>query len=78
MAAEDESIATELAEQLESIDARLAALEEARLFPGEYDDGDAVVTVNAGRRWHRFPGLGRDAAANGNALGRAARQWTSS
>ena len=48
MAAEDESIATELAEQLESIDARLAALEEARLFSGEYDDGDAVVTVNAG------------------------------
>ena len=48
MAAEDESIATELAQQLESIDARLAALEEARLFSGEYDDGDAVVTVNAG------------------------------
>jgi peptide chain release factor 2 len=48
MAAEDESIATELQEQLASIEARLAELEEARLFSGEYDAGDAVVTVNAG------------------------------
>src|ERR671918_2163016 len=48
MAAEDESIAAELEEQLASIEARLAELEEARLFSGEYDAGDAVVTVNAG------------------------------
>jgi peptide chain release factor 2 len=48
MAAEDESIASELEEQRASIDSRLAELEEARLFPGEYDSGDAVVTVNAG------------------------------
>ena len=48
MAAEDESIAGELEEQRESIDTRLAELEEARLFGGEYDAGDAVVTVNAG------------------------------
>ena len=48
MAAEDESIAAELEEQRKSIDARLAELEEARLFSGEYDAGDAVVTVNAG------------------------------
>jgi peptide chain release factor 2 len=48
MAAEDESIAAELEEQLASIQARLAELEEARLFSGEYDAGDAVVTVNAG------------------------------
>jgi peptide chain release factor 2 len=48
MAAEDESIAAELEEQLASIAARLAELEEARLFSGEYDAGDAVVTVNAG------------------------------
>jgi peptide chain release factor 2 len=48
MAAEDESIAGELTEQRASIDARLAELEEARLFSGEYDGGDAVVTVNAG------------------------------
>jgi peptide chain release factor 2 len=48
MAAEDDSIASELEEQLASIDARLAELEEARLFSGEYDSGDAVVTVNAG------------------------------
>jgi peptide chain release factor 2 len=48
MAAEDESIATELDEQRASVAARLAELEEARLFSGEYDSGDAVVTVNAG------------------------------
>jgi peptide chain release factor 2 len=48
MAAEDESIASELDEQRASIDSRLAELEEARLFAGEYDGGDAVVTVNAG------------------------------
>jgi peptide chain release factor 2 len=48
MAAEDESMAAELKEQMASIEARLAELEEARLFSGEYDAGDAVVTVNAG------------------------------
>jgi peptide chain release factor 2 len=48
MAAEDGSIARELEEQRASIDSRLAELEEARLFSGEYDNGDAVVTVNAG------------------------------
>src|SRR5688500_7568264 len=48
MAAEDESIAAELEEQMGSIQARLAELEEARLFSGEYDAGDAVVTVRSG------------------------------
>jgi peptide chain release factor 2 len=48
MAAEDESIAAELEEQRAGVEARLAELEEARLFGGEYDAGDAVVTVNAG------------------------------
>jgi len=48
MAAEDDSIAGEVEEQSASIDRRLAELEEARLFSGRYDGGDAVVTVNAG------------------------------
>jgi peptide chain release factor 2 len=48
MAGEDDSIAAELDEQRASIEARLAELEEARLFSGDYDAGDAVVTVNAG------------------------------
>src|SRR5919197_1356651 len=48
MAAEDDSIAAELEDQRASIESRLAELEEARLFSGEYDHGDAVVTVNAG------------------------------
>jgi peptide chain release factor 2 len=48
MAAEDESIAAEVEAQRVSIEGRLATLEEARLFAGDYDAGDAVVTVNAG------------------------------
>jgi peptide chain release factor 2 len=48
MASEDDSIAAEVEEQRASIDSRLASLEEARLFAGDYDAGDAVVTVNAG------------------------------
>jgi peptide chain release factor 2 len=48
MAADDASIAAELDDQRAGIEARLAELEEARLFSGEYDAGDAVVTVNAG------------------------------
>jgi peptide chain release factor 2 len=48
MADEDESIAAELEEQRAAVETRLAELEEARLFSGEYDAGDAVVTVNAG------------------------------
>src|ERR687893_865753 len=48
MASDDESIAAEVEEQRASIESRLAALEEARLFAGDYDAGDAVVTVNAG------------------------------
>ncbi len=48
MAAEDEEIAAELGSQLDSVEARLAELEEARLFRGEYDSGDAVVTVRSG------------------------------
>jgi peptide chain release factor 2 len=48
LASDDDSIAAEVEEQRASIEARLAALEEARLFAGDYDAGDAVVTVNAG------------------------------
>ncbi len=48
MAADDEEMATELASQVASIETRLAELEEERLFSGEYDAGDAAVTVNAG------------------------------
>src|SRR3982751_6732117 len=48
MADEDQSIAAEREEQPSSGEARLAELEEARLFSGEYDTGDALVTVNAG------------------------------
>ena len=48
MAAEDESIAAEVGEQRMAVEARLAELEEARLFAGRYDAGDAVVSVHAG------------------------------
>jgi peptide chain release factor 2 len=48
MAADDDEMAAELSGQLTSVERRLAELEEARLFSGEYDSGDAVVTVHAG------------------------------
>jgi peptide chain release factor 2 len=48
LAAEDDSLAGELAEQFASVERRLAELEEQRLFSGRYDAGDALVTVNAG------------------------------
>src|SRR5437763_6406807 len=48
LAAEDGSIAGEVDEQREGIEARLAELEEQRLFAGPYDAGDAVVSVHAG------------------------------
>src|SRR4051795_2946464 len=48
MAAEDDSIAGEFQEQYESVRERLANLEMDRLFSGDYDGGDAIVTVNSG------------------------------
>ena len=48
LADEDSEMATELEEQLVSVQERLDALEEERLFSGPYDSGDALVTVNAG------------------------------
>jgi peptide chain release factor 2 len=48
LAAEDPSLDAELAEQVDGVEAKLAELEEERLFSGPYDSGDALVTVNAG------------------------------
>ncbi len=48
LAEEDAEMAAELEEQIVAVEARLAALEEERLFSGRYDAGDALVTVNAG------------------------------
>jgi peptide chain release factor 2 len=48
LAEEDPGIGEEFDEQLRSVQERLAALEEQRLFAGPYDVGDAFVTVNAG------------------------------
>jgi peptide chain release factor 2 len=48
LAAEDDSIAEELATQRAAAESLLAELEEERLFAGRYDSGDAVVSVHAG------------------------------
>jgi peptide chain release factor 2 len=48
MAAEETALQGEVEEQIASVEERLAALEEQRLFSGPYDNGDALVTVNAG------------------------------
>jgi peptide chain release factor 2 len=44
----DESMAEELEALRKAVEERLAELEEARLFAGRYDVGDAVVSVSAG------------------------------
>ncbi len=48
--AEDEGaeFVAELADGLARVESLLARLEEARLFSGEHDAGDAVMTINAG------------------------------
>src|SRR5947209_5427934 len=48
LAEEDPELAGELEEQVRSVQQRLEALEEQRLFSGRYDAGDALVTINAG------------------------------
>ncbi len=48
IAEEDDELAAELEDAFASVETRLAALEEERLFSGKYDAGDALVTVNAG------------------------------
>jgi peptide chain release factor 2 len=48
LAEEDPEIASELEQQIRSVQERLEAQEEQRLFSGRYDSGDALVTVNAG------------------------------
>ncbi len=48
MAAEDPDMAGDFDDAIASVEVRLAAAEEQRLFTGDYDAGDALVTVNAG------------------------------
>ena len=51
MAAEDPEIEAELGQALSSIERRLVELEEARLFSGEYDSGDAEILLRMYLRW---------------------------
>jgi peptide chain release factor 2 len=48
LAEEDDDLGDELVSLLDGVEQRLAALEEERLFTGEYDSGDALVSINAG------------------------------
>src|SRR5947209_17109258 len=48
LAEEDPELAAEFEDQIRTVQERLDALEEERLFSGRYDAGDALVTVNAG------------------------------
>jgi peptide chain release factor 2 len=48
LAAEDDSMQAELDEARAAFESKLEELEEQRLFAGEYDSGDAVVSVHAG------------------------------
>ncbi|HEV3000059.1 MAG TPA: peptide chain release factor 2 [Solirubrobacteraceae bacterium] len=48
LSAEDPELIDEVDGQLRAIEQHLAELEEDRLFAGKYDQGDALVTINAG------------------------------
>jgi len=48
MAEEAPELASDFEDALVSVETRLNAAEEQRLFTGDYDSGDALVTVNAG------------------------------
>jgi peptide chain release factor 2 len=48
LVAEDPDLAAEFGDRVTAVETQLAELEEQRLFAGEYDQGDALVTVNAG------------------------------
>jgi peptide chain release factor 2 len=48
LVAEDPELAAEFDDRLIAVESKLGELEEQRLFAGEYDNGDALVTVNAG------------------------------
>src|SRR5205085_5111826 len=48
LAQEDDSLASELGDQLTDLERRLDELEEERLFQGPYDAGGAVVSVHSG------------------------------
>src|ERR1044072_4851778 len=62
-------MAAELEETLVSVEERLAALEEERLFTGKYDAGDALVTVNAGAGGTAPPGRGGAGVRRGGVAG---------
>jgi peptide chain release factor 2 len=48
LSADDPELAGEVETQLATVERRVEQLEEARLFNGRYDAGDAVVTVRSG------------------------------
>jgi peptide chain release factor 2 len=66
----DPSLEAEVAEQVAPVRAELARLQEEALFDGEYDAGDAVVTITAGTG-------GTDAQDWAEMLLRMYLRWTS-
>jgi peptide chain release factor 2 len=48
LVADDPELGAEFADRVRTVEARLGELEEQRLFAGDYDGGDALVTINAG------------------------------
>nr|MBA3491501.1 PCRF domain-containing protein [Rubrobacteraceae bacterium] len=48
LAEEDDDLIPEVDEELRRVEQALEEQEVARLFAGEYDDGDAILTINSG------------------------------
>ena len=69
----DQSVIAEAEASLRKLKTDVARRELEALLSGEADANDTYLEVHAGARWHRKPGLGRDAPAHVHALGRTAR-----
>src|SRR3712207_2820291 len=68
LAAEDGDLLPEVGEELKRVERVLEEQEVARLFAGEYDEGDAILTINSGAG-------GGDSPDWAEILGRMYRRW---
>ena len=68
----DEELINEVAEQLNAMEKALEKFEVKQMLSGEYDEADAILTINAGGR-NRCTRLGKFDVENVHQMGRKSR-----